>query len=256
MLKGKSRSRTKSFEIKRSAGVSYPKISFYAIGLIFLMGLILSGAFVPAAHAAVNIPSNVATIKLTPETFGASTDVLNTIKTEQFTLPNARDVFTWQLTEEYSPTAVIAGSINVVNTVFDQCIDSFTLTFKQGGPSNYGGTGVACSTVAGDTFLYSTTFARDNVAGKTTLAYTMLAQPVTSPQPQPVTCAPLGTTTCPATMAFATFSVRGVGNTTRIHLPTVQEDFAAGVGLADSKIVNELYNTEDAFYSGSAAVPA
>jgi len=46
------------------------------------------------------------------------------------------------------------------------------------------------------------------------------------------------------------------GGTGRVHLPTVQEDFAAGVGLADSKIVPELYNTEDAFYSGSATVPA
>src|SRR5713101_7103323 len=147
MLKGKSRSGTKSFEIKPIAGTSYPKITLYAIGLIFLAGLILSVAFVPPAHAQVNIPSNVATIKLTPETFGATTDVLNTIKTEQYMLSNARDVFTWQLTEEYSPTVVIAGSINVVNTVFDQCVDSFTLTFKQGGPSNYGGTGVACSTV-------------------------------------------------------------------------------------------------------------
>src|SRR6267143_552340 len=250
MLKGKSRSRTKSFEIKPSAGVSYPKISFYAIGLIFLVGLILSGAFVPPAHAQVNIPSNVATIKLTPETFGAATDIVGTVKTEQFMLSNARDVFTWQLTVEYTPAAITVGSVNVVNTVFDQCVDTITGLFKQGSPSN------PCNSTLGDILLYSTTFARDNVAGKTTLAYTMLAQAPGSPQPQPVTCAPLGTTTCPVVMAQATFSVRAVGGTGRVHLPTVQEDFAAGVGLADSKIVPELYNTEDAFYSGSATVPA
>src|SRR5713101_4220929 len=205
MLKGKSRSGTKSFEIKPIAGTSYPKITLYAIGLIFLVGLIISGAFVPPAHAQVNIPSNVATIKLTPETFGAATDIVGTVKTEQFMLFNARDFFTWQLTVEYTPAAIIVGSINVVNTVFDQCIDSITGLFKQGSPSS------PCNAPAGDILLYSTTFARDNVAGKTTLAYTMLVQPTGSPQPQPVSCAPVGTTTCPVVMAQATFSVRAVG---------------------------------------------
>src|SRR5712692_4093350 len=119
MLKGKSRSRTKSFEIKPLTRSSYSKISLYELGLVFLIVFVFSGAFVPPAHAQVNIPSNVATIKVTTETFGAATDIVGTVKTEQFMLSNARDVFTWQLTVKYTPAAIIVGSVNVVNTVFD-----------------------------------------------------------------------------------------------------------------------------------------
>jgi len=219
------------------------------LGLLFLI-LATGGLFLIARVGASHPVAGVVNLAHNPRTLVDATKTMGSFFSTNVTVANATDVFVWQVTVTYNASLINLISMNVVNTYFDQCIDGTTGLLKFGTVTN------PCNSVT-DILLYNTQFARDNTIGKTTLAYTMLNQG-TPPQPQPLTCSNVPPAyTCPTILVKISWRV--VATTpgfSRIHILTDTEDLAAGTGLADSSIVEILYNTQDGFFSNILGVQA